>query len=151
VLLTLAVPVALQVGTLLALVYVVFVCLGLALMRGRRADISPAVANSPWTCEIAWKPGYVRSRFQAVIVTPDDRRRRVVAESSGLRWPPQDVRNPPTREIEATLEALSYRRAGAALVTTRARPIGCSRHRCLRVRATRDRAARARRAAAAPA
>ena len=106
-LLTLAVPVALQVGTLLALVYVVFVCLGLALMRGRRADISPAVANSPWTCEIAWKPGYVRSRFQAVIVTPDDHRRRVVAESSGLRWPPQDVRNPPTREIEATLEALT--------------------------------------------
>jgi hypothetical protein len=49
VLLILAVPVMLQVGTLLALVCVAFACLGFALMRGRRAAISPAVANSTWT------------------------------------------------------------------------------------------------------
>ena len=26
--------------------------------------------------------------------------RRVIAESTGLRWPPKDVRNLPTRELD---------------------------------------------------
>jgi hypothetical protein len=69
------------------------------------ADITPT-ASSPWTCEIAWKRGPMRSRFQAVVVTPDDRKRRVVAESIGLPWPPSDARNPPTQELEAALGAL---------------------------------------------
>lgn len=69
------------------------------------ADITPT-ASSPWTCEIAWKRGPMRSRFQAVVVTPDDRKRRVVAESIALPWPPRDARNPPTHELEAALGAL---------------------------------------------
>jgi hypothetical protein len=74
--------------------------------RNSRAGITPATVSSPWTCEIAWKHGRMRSRFQAVMVTPDDRKRRVVAESVGLPWPPRDARNPPTHELEAALGAL---------------------------------------------
>ena len=126
----------LQLGMLFALIYVAFLCFWLSTTRRRqdvghtlhrvrascaalvesavafarsvteRAANTPATANSPWICEIAWKQGPVRSRFQAVMVTPDDRKRWVVAESDGLRWPPKDVRNPPTRELEATLGAL---------------------------------------------
>lgn len=126
----------LQIGMLFALVYVAFLCLWLSWMRrqhdlgravhrlrsspaavadsavarvrsvSQRPAIPAAAADSPWTCQIAWKPGHVRSRFQAVIVAPDERKRRIVAESKPLRWPPKDVRNPPTRELEATLGAL---------------------------------------------
>jgi hypothetical protein len=109
----------LQIGMLLAVLYVAFLCLWLSWMRRQhdvgwalrrvrsyRAAIPAAAADTPWTCEIAWKTGHMRSRFQAVIVTPDDRKRRIVAESNGLRWPPKDVRNPPTRELEAALETL---------------------------------------------
>jgi hypothetical protein len=72
----------------------------------QRASFTPATASSVWTCEIAWKPGHVGSRFQAVTTSPDGRTRRVVAETNGVRWPPKDVRKPPTREVEAALEAL---------------------------------------------
>jgi len=72
----------------------------------QRASFTPATASSVWTCEIAWKPGHVRSRFQAVMTSPGDRTRRVVAETKGVRWPPRDVRKPPTRELEAALGAL---------------------------------------------
>ena len=78
----------------------------LARAVARRPAAAPAGTGTPWTCEIVWKRGRVWSRFQAVIVTSDDRKRRVVAESAGLRWPPKDVRNPPTRELEATLGTL---------------------------------------------
>jgi len=48
--------------------------------------------------------GRVRSRFQAVGFTPGDPKRRVVAKSTGVRWPPKDARNP--RELEGALGAL---------------------------------------------
>ena len=126
----------LQLGMLLALVYVAFVCAWLSRARRRRAagqtrhrvraacaalagsgrvlarsvtrraSAARAGADTPWTCEIVWKRGPVWSRFQAVIVSSKDRERRVVAESAGLRWPPKDVRKPPTRELEDKLEGL---------------------------------------------
>ena len=125
----------LQLGMLFALVYVAFLCAWLSRTRRRppsgqsrrvrascaalagsavalarsvtrRPAAAPADTDTPWTCEIVWKRGPVWSRFQAVIVTSDNRKRRVVAESTGLRWPPKDVRKPPTRELEATLGAL---------------------------------------------
>jgi hypothetical protein len=128
----------LQLGMLLALVYVGFLCAWLsrtrhnhgldrsrhrvrasfAALTGSVVSLARAVARrraaasagtgtgTPWTCEIVWKRGRVWSRFQAVIVTSDGRKRRVVAESAGLRWPPKDVRNPPTHELEATLGTL---------------------------------------------
>jgi len=119
----------LQLGMVLALLYVAFVCVWLSRTRSARSveralhrvgalwsavlaragfvSAPPAGArDSASTCAIAWKPGHLRSRFQAVIFTPGDRRRRVVAESAGLRWPPKDARNPPTRELEAALAAL---------------------------------------------
>jgi hypothetical protein len=101
----------LQLGMLLALLYIGFVCAWVRTTRRRRARGKTArhpraVTHTPRTCEITWKPGPVWSRFQAVIVTSDDRRRRVVAESTGLRWPPRDARNPPTRELESALGAL---------------------------------------------
>ena len=121
----------LQLGMLFALLYVGFVCLWLSRTRGgaavgeamdrlrsrwsvalsnTRARLLGrpvrAAGNSPSMCSIAWKPGHHRSRFQAVISSPGDRRPRVVAESSGLRWPPKDARNPPTRELEAALASL---------------------------------------------
>lgn len=124
----------LQVGMLVALLYVAFVCVWLsrtrrghalehvrqrvralwaaavarpaAVVRARSLTRRPGAAESPWTCAIAWKRGRVRSRFQAVSFTPGDPKRRVVAESTGVRWPPKDARNPPTRELEAALGAL---------------------------------------------
>ena len=119
----------LQLGMVLALLYVAFVCVWLSRTRGARSveralrrvgmpwsallaragfvSAPPAGArDSASTCAIAWKRGHLRSRFQAVIFTPGDRKRRVVAESDGLRWPPKDTRNPPTRELEAALAAL---------------------------------------------
>jgi hypothetical protein len=120
----------LQIGMLLALLYVAFVCMWLSRTRGGwapgdvihrlRSRWSEALADAwarlvgrpragvalegPSVCSIAWKPGHHRSRFQAVISTPGGR--RVVAESDSLPWPPKDARNPPTREIEAALASL---------------------------------------------
>jgi hypothetical protein len=121
----------LQLGMLFALLYVGFVCLWLSRTRGGatladamdrlRSRWSVALSNTrarllgrpvraarsaPSVCSIAWKPGHHRSRFQAVISNPGDRRPRVVAESYGLPWPPKDARNPPTRELEAALASL---------------------------------------------
>ena len=135
----------LQLGMLIALLYVAFLCVWFATTRrlrhasagrghrhavqrvrgseaaavaksdpaprarsvAQRAGSTLASASSSWSCEIAWQPGRVRSRFQAVMVPPDSRARQVVvAESEGLRWPPTDVRNPQTHELEAALGAL---------------------------------------------
>jgi len=141
----------LQLGMLLALVYVAFVCAWLSRTRRprevgqtrrrvraawaalagsgrdvtrsltRRASASRVGADTPWTCEIVWKRGAVWSRFQAVLVTSHDRQRRVVAESAGLRWPPRDVRKPPTRELEHKLEGLV-----ASIVATGWEPVASS-------------------------
>ena len=141
----------LQLGMLLALVYVGFLCawlsrtrrdqtldrsrhrlrascaalagpvVSLARMVARRPAAARAGTGTPWTCEIVWKRGRVWSRFQAVIVTSDGRKRRVVAESAGLRWPPKDVRNPPTRELETTLGTLV-----TSLMTTGWEPVPSS-------------------------
>jgi hypothetical protein len=121
----------LQIGMLFAALYVAFLCIwlsrtrggdwtarntlarvrsqwivALSRIRGRLPGRRRAAAGAPTVCAIAWKHGRHRSRFQAVISTPGDRRRRVVAESAGLRWPPKDARNPPTRELEAALASL---------------------------------------------
>ena len=122
----------LQLGMLFALLYVAFLCARLSTTRRRRAfgqtrhrvreswaalansavalarsvTGPPAATDTPWACEIAWKPGPVWSRFQPVIVTADDRKRRVVAAPTGLSWPPRDVRNLATRELDAALGAL---------------------------------------------
>jgi hypothetical protein len=134
----------LQLGMLIALLYVAFLCVWFAttrqlrtvgagrglrhalqrvrgsrvaavaksdpLPRGRsvaqRPNSTLARPSSLWSCEIAWQPGQVRSRFQAVMSPPNSRARRVVAESEGLRWPPRDVRKLPTRELEAALGRL---------------------------------------------
>ena len=120
----------LQLGMVLALLYVAFVCVWLSRTRGGRriervlrrvgawwsailarvgfvgAPLEGAQGEPASICAIAWKRGRLRSRFQAVISTPGDRRCRVVAESAGLRWPPKDTRNPPTRELETALAAL---------------------------------------------
>jgi hypothetical protein len=120
----------LQLGMLIAFLYVAFLCVWFSTTRhvrpvgagrdlrharqcvrrsravAQRATLTSASASSLWSCEIAWQPGQLRSRFQAVMAPPDSRARRVVAESKGLRWPPTDVRKPPTRELEAALGAL---------------------------------------------
>jgi hypothetical protein len=121
----------LQLGMLLALLYVAFVCVWLSRTRGGAAlgDVMDrlrsrgsvalttlrarllgrpvrASGDAPSVCSIAWKSGHHRSRFQAVISNPGDGRPRVVAESDGLVWPPKDARNPPTRELEAALASL---------------------------------------------
>ena len=141
----------LQLGMLLGLIYVAFVCAWLSMTRRRRvagetrrrvraactalagsgrvlarsmtrrASAARVGSDTPWTCEIVWKRGPVWSRFQAVIVTSSDRERRVVAESAGMRWPPKDVRKPPTRELEDRLEGLV-----ASIVTTGWEPVASS-------------------------
>ena len=121
----------LQIGMLFAALYVALVCVWLSRTRGAwrvrdavirvrsmwhvavsntRARLignrARTVADGPAVCSIAWKPGHHRSRFQAVMRLPGERRQRVVAESAGLPWPPKDSKNPPTRELEAALTSL---------------------------------------------
>jgi hypothetical protein len=134
----------LQLGMLIALLYVAFLCVWFSMTRhvpsvaagrhptralrrvraswaatvadasplartrsqAQRRRFTPATASSLWTCEIVWRPGPGRGRFQAVIGLPDGRTRPVVAESKGVPWPPKDVGKPPTRELEAALGSL---------------------------------------------
>jgi hypothetical protein len=78
----------------------------LASVREMGAPFRARPAAHPWTCEIAWQHGEPRSRFHAVMVSPDGRSRRVVAESMDVPWPPPDGHTPPTRELEAALGSL---------------------------------------------
>jgi hypothetical protein len=67
----------------------------------------PEEAATVWTCEIAWKAGYVKSTFRAMAGPPGgDGRRKSIGESPPLRWTLMTDPEPPTPEMVAGVKAL---------------------------------------------
>jgi hypothetical protein len=64
-------------------------------------------AEHEWTCEIDWKPGYIKSYFRAMAAPPGAKRRQPIGESSSLRWTLMIEPEPPTDElVEAVRELM---------------------------------------------
>ena len=74
--------------------------------RFARTRAWPQEATSLWTCEIAWKAGYLKSNFRAMAAPPGSGRRKSIAESPSLRWTLMTDPEPPTPEMIASVKAL---------------------------------------------
>jgi len=74
--------------------------------RFARAQPWPKEAKSAWTCEIDWKPGYIRSGFRAMVAPPGEPRRRPFGQSRPLRWTLMDDPEPPTEDMVAVVQEL---------------------------------------------
>jgi hypothetical protein len=74
--------------------------------RFARARPWPADAETLWTCEIAWKAGYLKSTFRAMAGPPGAGRRKSIAESPSLRWTLMTDPEPPTPEMIASVKVL---------------------------------------------
>jgi hypothetical protein len=88
--------------------------------RFARARPWPEDAETLWTCEIAWKAGYLKSTFRAMAGAPGGGRRKSIAESPSLRWTLMTDPEPPTSEMIASVKVLvsallaaGWERAGA--------------------------------------
>jgi hypothetical protein len=88
--------------------------------RFARARPWPEEAETLWTCEIAWKAGYLKSTFRAMAGPPGGGRRKSIGESPSLRWTLMTDPEPPTSEMLASVKALvsalieaGWERAGA--------------------------------------
>ena len=88
--------------------------------RFARARPWPEHAETLWTCEIAWKAGYLKSAFRAMAGPPGSGRRRSIAESPSLKWTLMTDPEPPTPEMIANVKVLvsalvaaGWERAGA--------------------------------------
>ncbi len=66
----------------------------------------PEEAATVWTCEIAWKAGYVKSAFRAMGGPPGGSRRQSLAESPALKWTLMTDPEPPTPEMIASVKLL---------------------------------------------
>ena len=74
--------------------------------RFARARPWPEEAETLWTCEIAWKAGYLKSTFRAMAGPPGSSRRKSIGESPSLRWTLMTDPEPPTPEMIASVKAL---------------------------------------------
>ena len=74
--------------------------------RFARAQPWPEDAETLWTCEIAWKAGYLKSAFRAMAGAPGGGRRKSIGESPSLRWTLMTDPEPPTPEMIATVKVL---------------------------------------------
>ena len=74
--------------------------------RFARARPWPKDAETLWTCEIAWKAGYLKSTFRAMAGPPGAGRRKSIAESPSLRWTLMTDPEPPTSEMIASVKVL---------------------------------------------
>lgn len=74
--------------------------------RFARARPWPEEAETLWTCEIAWKAGYLKSTFRAMAGPPGSGRRKSIGESPSLRWTLMTDPEPPTPEMIASVKAL---------------------------------------------
>ena len=88
--------------------------------RFARAQPWPEEAETLWTCEIAWKAGYLKSAFRAMAGAPGGGRRKSIGESPSLRWTLMTDPEPPTTEMIASVKVLvsalvaaGWERAGA--------------------------------------
>lgn len=66
----------------------------------------PEEAASTWTCEIDWKPGYIRSGFRAMAAAPGDPRRTRFGQSRSIKWTLMSEPEPPTDELVEVLREL---------------------------------------------
>jgi hypothetical protein len=74
--------------------------------RFARARPWPKEAETLWTCEIAWKAGYLKSTFRAMAGAPGGGRRKSIGESPSLRWTLMTDPEPPTSEMIASVKVL---------------------------------------------
>jgi hypothetical protein len=74
--------------------------------RFARARPWPKEAETLWTCEIAWKAGYLKSTFRAMAGAPGGGRRKSIGESPSLRWTLMTDPEPPTSEMIASVKIL---------------------------------------------
>ena len=66
----------------------------------------PDEATDLWTCEIAWKAGYLKSTFRAMAGPPGGNRRMLLGESPSLKWTLMTDPEPPTPEMIAGVRSL---------------------------------------------
>jgi hypothetical protein len=66
----------------------------------------PEEAENLWTCEIAWKAGYVKSCFRAMVASPNSSRRKAMGESTPLKWMLMMDADAPTPDLVAAVEEL---------------------------------------------
>ena len=74
--------------------------------RFARARPWPEEAEKLWTCEIAWKGGYLKSTFRAMAGPPGAARRKSIGDSPSLRWTLMTEPEPPTPEMVASVRVL---------------------------------------------
>ena len=74
--------------------------------RFARPQPWPEEAARTWTCEIDWKPGYIRSGFRAMAAAPGDPRRTRFGQSRPIKWTLMSEPEPPTDELVEALREL---------------------------------------------
>jgi hypothetical protein len=60
-----------------------------------------------WTCEIGWKPGYLKSTFRALVAAPGEHKRKAVADSPPLRWTLMMDPDPDLPEVAEAVRVLA--------------------------------------------
>jgi hypothetical protein len=70
-------------------------------------DVPWPEADELWTCEIGWKPGYMKSTFRALVAAPGERKRKAVAESPPLRWTLMMDPDPELAEVAEAVRVLA--------------------------------------------
>jgi hypothetical protein len=66
----------------------------------------PDEAARAWTCEIDWKPGYIRSGFRAMAAPPGEQRRKALGQSRSVKWMMMGDAEPPTQDLVDVLHEL---------------------------------------------
>ena len=74
--------------------------------RFARARRWPEEARRAWTCEIDWKPGYIKSGFRAMVAPPGEARRTAFGQSRPVRWTLMGDAEPPTQDMVDVLREL---------------------------------------------
>ena len=75
-------------------------------VRFARARGWPAETRGAWTCEIDWKPGYIKSGFRAMAAPPGEVRRTAFGQSRPVRWTLMGDAEPPTEDMVEVLDEL---------------------------------------------
>ena len=75
-------------------------------LRFARARAWPEEARRAWTCEIDWKPGYIKSGFRALAAPPGEPRRRTFGQSRPVRWTLMADAEPATEDMVEVLQEL---------------------------------------------
>jgi hypothetical protein len=66
----------------------------------------PEEAARAWTCEIDWKPGYIKSGFRAMAAPPGELRRKALGQSRPVKWTFMGDPDPPTQDMVEVLQEL---------------------------------------------